>query len=91
MAGNSVDLNAIQDAAAINGADISLMERDVWKAAHVVAKNWWLSYGYDYVLSAIRTRLCKVIDGILFCLLILDCHNYFIAPSGVERKRSSNG
>jgi hypothetical protein len=48
MAGNSVDLDAIQDAATASGADIFPMERDVWKAVHAVAKNWWWSFSYDY-------------------------------------------
>jgi hypothetical protein len=46
----------------------------LWRA---VAKNWWWSFGYDYVLDAIRTRLREVISSILFCLFLPDCYNYF--------------
>jgi hypothetical protein len=91
MAGDSIDLNAIQDVVATSGADILPADRDVRNATRTVAKNWCRSFGYDYVLDAIRTRLRKVIDSILFCLFLLDCYNYFIALSGVERKRSSDG
>jgi hypothetical protein len=56
-----------------------------------VAKKWWRSFGYDYVLDALHTRLHEVIASILFSLFLLDCYNYFIALSGVERKISSDG
>jgi hypothetical protein len=72
MAGDSVDLDAIQDATASSGANILPMERDVWRAARAVAKNWWRSFGYDYVLDAIRTRLHEVIISlyfVYFCLI----------------------
>jgi hypothetical protein len=87
MAGDSVDLDGIQDVDAARGANILPAERHVWKAAHVVAKNWWRPFGCDYVLDAIRTRLRKVINDILFCLFLLDCYNYFVALSGIERKK----
>jgi hypothetical protein len=58
MASDSVDLDAIQDATAASGADILTMERDVRKPAHVVAKNWWRSFGYDcwmpFALGCVR-------------------------------------
>jgi hypothetical protein len=31
-------------------------------------KKWWHSFGYDYVLDAIRTRLREVIASILFSI-----------------------
>jgi hypothetical protein len=91
MAGNSVDLDAIQDAVVASGANILPVKRDVWRAACAVAKNWWHSFGYDYVLDAIRTRLREVISSILFYLFVPDSYNYFVALLGIERKRSSDG
>jgi hypothetical protein len=73
MVGYSVDLDTIQDVAAGSDADILPAERDVWKAARVVEKNWWRSFGYGYVMDAIRTRLSKVIKifySLYFCLLV---------------------
>jgi hypothetical protein len=45
VAGDSIDLDAIQDAVAASGADILPMERDVRRAACAVEKNWWHSFG----------------------------------------------
>jgi hypothetical protein len=60
MAHQSVDLGALQDAAAVSKADILPMERDVQRATHTVSKKWWHSFGYDYVLCAIRAKLLEV-------------------------------
>jgi hypothetical protein len=57
MAGESVDLDALQDAATDSGANILPAEHYVWRVAHVVLKKWWRSFGYDYVMDAIHTRL----------------------------------
>jgi hypothetical protein len=56
MVGESIDLDALQDAAADSGADILHAEHDVQKC--------WHSFGYDYVLDAIRTGLHEVITNI---------------------------
>jgi hypothetical protein len=60
MVGESIDLDALQEAVAVSGADILATERDVWSAACAVSKKWWCSFGYDYVLGAIRTKLHEV-------------------------------
>jgi hypothetical protein len=60
MASQSVDLGALQDAAAVSKADILPMEWDVRRATHTVSKKWWHSFGYDYVLCAIRAKLLEV-------------------------------
>jgi hypothetical protein len=58
MAGSSVDLDALQDAAAASEVDILPMERDVHRVTCAVSKKWWHSFGYDYVLDC-HTRFCK--------------------------------
>jgi hypothetical protein len=63
----------------------------VRRAARVVVKNWWCSFGYDYVLDAIRARLHEVIASILFSLFQPDYYNYFNAFLGAEGERGSNG
>jgi hypothetical protein len=45
MAGDSIDLGAMQDAAVSSGADILFAGRDVQRAARTVVKNWWGSFG----------------------------------------------
>jgi hypothetical protein len=60
MAGDSVDLNALQSVAADSGADILPAERDVRRVARAVSKKWWCSFGYNYMLAAIRTKHEKV-------------------------------
>jgi hypothetical protein len=60
MAGEFVDLDALRDATAKNGADILLAGQDVWRAACAVPKKWWCYFSYDYVLAAIRTQLHEV-------------------------------
>jgi hypothetical protein len=64
MAGESVDLDTIQDATAASGANILPAKHDVRRAARTVSKKWWCSFGYDDVLDAIRTRLHDVIANI---------------------------
>jgi hypothetical protein len=71
MAGDYVDLDAIQDATAASGANILPAEWDVRRAARAVAEMWWRSFGYDYVLVGVRTRLREVITSILFSLFYL--------------------
>jgi hypothetical protein len=61
LAGDSVDLNALQSAATKSGADVLPTECDVRRAAWVVSKKWWNSFGYDYVLVAIRATHEKVL------------------------------
>jgi hypothetical protein len=64
MAGESIDLGALQDAASISEADILPMDRDVRRAACAVSKKWWRSFGYDYVLGAIHAKLHEVTGGV---------------------------
>jgi hypothetical protein len=54
MASEYADLNALQDAAAVSEADI--MPTDVRRAVNMVSKKWWCSFGYNYVMGAIRMR-----------------------------------
>jgi hypothetical protein len=60
MAGESDDLDAFQDVAAESRPGILPVDRDVWRAARAVSKKWWCSFGYNYVLDAIRTKFCEV-------------------------------
>jgi hypothetical protein len=62
MARESANLNALQDVVAVSRADI--MPVDVRRAARVVTKKWWCSFGYNYMLGAIRTKLCEVTANI---------------------------
>jgi hypothetical protein len=64
LASSSVDLDALQDAAAASGVDILPMEHDVCRAACAVSKKWWRSFGYNYVLDAIRARLHEVVTDV---------------------------
>jgi hypothetical protein len=56
MVGDYIDLEAMRDAALSSGADILPIGRDVRRASRVVVKNWWRSFGYNYVLAAIRAN-----------------------------------
>jgi hypothetical protein len=38
--------------------------RDVRRVVHAVSKKWWRSFGYNYVLGAIRTKLHEVTANI---------------------------
>jgi hypothetical protein len=69
MAGQSIDLSALQDTAAVSGANILPVELGVRRAAHAVVKKWWRSFGYDYVLAAIHTKLHEVTTALLFQVL----------------------
>jgi hypothetical protein len=53
MAGDSVDLDALQTVTADSGAYILPTEQDVRRAVRVVSKKWWRSFIYNYVLAAI--------------------------------------
>jgi hypothetical protein len=56
MTRDSIDLRSLQVAVAESGACILPAECSVWRAARVVSKNWWHSYGYDYVIAAIHVK-----------------------------------
>jgi hypothetical protein len=56
MARDSVDLDAVQGAAAKSGVDILPVEHNVWRVTRAVSKKWWHCFGYDYVLAAIRAK-----------------------------------
>jgi hypothetical protein len=60
MAEESIDLYAFQDVAAESGPFILSLERDVRRAECTVSKKWWRSFGYNYVLAAICTKLHEV-------------------------------
>jgi hypothetical protein len=64
MVEESVDLDALQDVATERGTDICPAGRVVQRDAHTVSKKWWCSFGYDYLLSAIRTKLREVIADV---------------------------
>jgi hypothetical protein len=61
MAGDFVDLEAMWDAVVSSGPEILLAGRDVWMVARAVVKNWWRSFRYNYVLTAIHTKHEKVV------------------------------
>jgi hypothetical protein len=61
MAGDSVDLYALQSVAAESGLDILAAECGVRRAARAMSKKWWRSFGCDYVLAAIRATHEKVL------------------------------
>jgi hypothetical protein len=53
MAGDSMDLAALQTVAVDRGVDILPKEQDVRRAACVILRKWWRSFGYNYVLATI--------------------------------------
>jgi hypothetical protein len=68
MAGDSIDSEVVQDATVSSGADGLPAGQDVWRSTRAVVKNWWHSFGYNYVLAAIRVKHEKVP---FFTLLLL--------------------
>jgi hypothetical protein len=54
-------LEAMRDGAVSSGADIMSAGRDVQRAACAVVKNYWHSFGYNYVLTTIHTKHEKVL------------------------------
>jgi hypothetical protein len=73
MAGDFIDLDALQNFAAGSGADILPTEHDVHRAACAVSKKLWHSI-YDYVLAAIRAKFHEVTvtcDSLYFDLMIM--------------------
>jgi hypothetical protein len=79
MIGGSVDLATLQASAADSGADILPTERDVRRAARVISKNWWRSFGYNYVLATIQARFREVNVRILCVHVHLDGFNYIVS------------
>jgi hypothetical protein len=69
MVEESVDLVALQTVAAETGADILPVGWEVRKVAWAVTKHWWSSFGYDYVLAAIRAKFHEVIVRVQLVLL----------------------
>jgi hypothetical protein len=69
--------------AAYSRADILLMEWNVQKAARTVLKKWWRSFGYDYVLAAIRAKLLEVTACLWFILLKLIDSDSVVAFSDI--------
>jgi hypothetical protein len=64
MASQSIDLGALHDVASMSETDILPAKRDVRRAAHMVSKKWWRSFGYDYMLGAIRVKLREVTTNV---------------------------
>jgi hypothetical protein len=64
MAGDSVDLDALQSTAAESGADLLPTERDMWRATRALLKKWWRSFSYDNVLTA----FCAMHEKVLVCM-----------------------
>jgi hypothetical protein len=60
MAGESVHLDTLWDAAIESGVDILPTGQDVRRVARAVLMKWWRSFGYDYLLYAIYTKLREV-------------------------------
>jgi hypothetical protein len=54
------DLAALQAITADSVADILPVVQDVGKAARVMLKKWWCSFGYNFVLASIQAWFCKV-------------------------------
>jgi hypothetical protein len=69
--------------AAYSRADILLMEWNVQKVARTVLKKWWRSFGYDYVLAAIRAKLLEVTACLWFILLKLIDSDSVVAFSDI--------
>jgi hypothetical protein len=59
MAGDSVDLNALQSVVIESGAYILPAKHNVWRAMLAMSKKW-RSFNYNYVLAAIRAKHEKV-------------------------------
>jgi hypothetical protein len=64
MVGDSVDLDVVQGVATKSDADILPARPDIQRPVREVLRNWWCSFGYDYVLSAIRAKN----EEVLACL-----------------------
>jgi hypothetical protein len=60
MAGESVDLDTLQDVAVDSEVDILPVGCDVQRATCAVLKKWWCSFGSNYVLATIHTKLREV-------------------------------
>jgi hypothetical protein len=69
MAGDSVDVAALQIMAVDSGADILPAGWDVRKATRVVSMKWRRSFSYDYVLAAIQAKFCEVNARVQLILL----------------------
>jgi hypothetical protein len=78
MVGDSVDLDAVRNAASEGGADVFPVGPVVQRAARAVSKKWWHSFGYDYVSPIIHAREEKV----SVCLLLSHRFNssYYVIP-----------
>jgi hypothetical protein len=68
MAGDSVDLAALQTVAAESRADILPSGRVVRKAARAMTKHRRCSFGYNYMLAAIRAKFREVIARVQLAL-----------------------
>jgi hypothetical protein len=66
MAGDSVDLDIVRGTTVKSGADVLPIGHNEQRAARAVSKKWWHSFGYDYVLVAIRANHEKVLFYLRF-------------------------
>jgi hypothetical protein len=68
MAGDSIDLDAVRNAAANGGTDVLPAKPDLRKIVRAVSKKWWRPSGYDYVLFVIHAKQQEVF--VCFWLLL---------------------
>jgi hypothetical protein len=61
MAKDLVDLDVVRGVSIESGVDVLLARHNVRMATHAISKKWWCSFGYDYVLAAIRANHEKVL------------------------------
>jgi hypothetical protein len=61
MAGDSIDLDALQSTTAESGADILSTEHGVQRVVQATSKKWCRSFSYDYMLAAIHATHEKVL------------------------------
>jgi hypothetical protein len=74
FATSSIDPKAVRAAASEADTNISTAASGIQKAARAVLKKWWHSFGYDYVLSAIRAQQMKVFS--YFWVSVCFPHSY---------------
>jgi hypothetical protein len=69
MAGDSVDLTALQATTTVSGADILPGGQEIQKTARAITRRWWHAFGFDATLTAIQAKLREVNCCVrFFCL-----------------------
>jgi hypothetical protein len=61
MVEDSIDLDVVRGSTAKSGADVFPAGHNVRSVMRAVSQKWWRSFGYDYVLAAIRANHEKVL------------------------------